>query len=101
VFTKLLAERKIEPTPPMLSVIQRHPRESFAVAFARMSEQAPFYIFTAFIFSYGIGTLHVSRNFLLTGGVVGVRSVLRLDPCVRSSIGPHRSQEHVYDRGLR
>src|SRR5262249_37405737 len=35
-------------------------------AFARMAEQAPFYIFTAFIFSYGIGSLHVSRDFLLT-----------------------------------
>ena len=31
-----------------------------------MAEQAPFYIFTAFIFSYGIETLHLSRNFLLT-----------------------------------
>jgi metabolite-proton symporter len=65
VFTKLLAERKLEPTP-MLTVIQRHPREILLSAFARMSEQAPFYIFTAFIFSYGIDTLHVSRNFLLT-----------------------------------
>src|SRR5204862_7664936 len=27
---------------------------------------APFYIFTAFVFSYGIGTLHVSRDFLPT-----------------------------------
>jgi metabolite-proton symporter len=65
VFSKLLAERKLEPTP-MLTVIQRHPREILLSAFARMSEQAPFYIFTAFVFSYGIGTLHVSRNFLLT-----------------------------------
>ena len=31
----------------------------------RMAEQAPFYIFTAFIFAYGTGTLHVSRDFLL------------------------------------
>jgi MFS family permease len=31
-----------------------------------MAEQAPFYIFTAFVFSYGTGTLHVSRDFLLT-----------------------------------
>ena len=31
-----------------------------------MAEQAPFYIFTAFVFSYGIGTLHVSRDLLLT-----------------------------------
>jgi MFS family permease len=31
-----------------------------------MSEQAPFYIFTAFIFSYGIKSLGVSQDFLLT-----------------------------------
>src|SRR5436305_9413759 len=31
-----------------------------------MAEQAPFYIFTAFVFSYGTGTLKVSRDFLLT-----------------------------------
>jgi metabolite-proton symporter len=65
VFTKLLAERKVDRTP-MLSVIRQHPKEILLSALARMAEQAPFYIFTAFVFSYGIGTLHVSRNFLLT-----------------------------------
>jgi len=65
VFAKLLAERKIDRTP-MLTVIKRHPKEILLSALARMAEQAPFYIFTAFIFSYGIDTLHVSRNFLLT-----------------------------------
>jgi metabolite-proton symporter len=64
VFAKLVAERKIERTP-MLSVIKQHPKEILLSAFARMAEQAPFYIFTAFVFSYGIGTLHVSRDFLL------------------------------------
>lgn len=65
VFAKLLAERKVERTP-MLQVIKEHPKEILLSAFARMAEQAPFYIFTAFVFSYGIGTLHVSRDFLLT-----------------------------------
>jgi metabolite-proton symporter len=65
VFTKLLAEQKIERTP-MLAVIREHPTEIVLSALARMAEQAPFYIFTAFIFAYGTGTLHVSRNFLLT-----------------------------------
>src|SRR6476660_2443144 len=65
VFAKLLAERKVERTP-ILEVIKRHPKEIILSAFARMAEQAPFYIFTAFIFSYGIETLHTSRNFLLT-----------------------------------
>ena len=65
VFAKILAERKIERTP-ILEVIKRHPKEIILSAFARMAEQAPFYIFTAFIFSYGTATLHVSRDFLLT-----------------------------------
>ena len=65
VFAKLLAERKIERTP-ILEVIKRHPKEILLSAFARMAEQAPFYIFTAFIFAYGTGTLQVSRDFLLT-----------------------------------
>jgi metabolite-proton symporter len=64
VFAKLLAERKVDRTP-MLTVIKQHPKEILLSALARMAEQAPFYIFTAFIFSYGTETLHVSRNFLL------------------------------------
>ena len=65
VFAKLLAERKLDRTP-MVTVVKRNYREILLSAFARMAEQAPFYIFTAFVFSYGIDTLHVSRNFLLT-----------------------------------
>jgi MFS family permease len=65
VFAKLLAERKIERTP-MLTVIRQYPKEILLSALARMAEQAPFYIFTAFIFSYGTETRHVSRNFLLS-----------------------------------
>jgi metabolite-proton symporter len=64
VFNKLVAERKIERTP-IIEVIKRHPKEIVLSALVRMAEQAPFYIFTAFIFSYGTGTLHVSRDFLL------------------------------------
>jgi len=65
VFAKLLAERKVERTP-MIAVIKEHPKEIVLSALARMAEQAPFYIFTAFVFSYGIKSLQVSRDFLLT-----------------------------------
>jgi metabolite-proton symporter len=65
VFTKLVTERKIEKTP-MLEAIRRHPKEIILSAFARMAEQAPFYIFTAFIFAYGTGALKAPRDFLLT-----------------------------------
>jgi metabolite-proton symporter len=64
VFAKLVAEQKIERTP-MLAVIKRQPKEILLSTFARLAEQAPFYIFTAFVFSYGVGTLKVSRDFLL------------------------------------
>jgi MFS family permease len=36
----------------------------------RVSEQAPFYIFTAFIFAYAVGTLHMSRDLILIAVLV-------------------------------
>jgi MFS family permease len=54
----------------MLGVIKRQPREIILSALVRMAEQAPFYIFTAFVFSYGIGVLRVSRDFLLVAVLV-------------------------------
>ena len=35
-----------------------------------MAEQAPFYIFTAFIFAYGTGTLKMSRDLVLSAVLV-------------------------------
>jgi len=64
VFSRLATAGKIERTP-ILEVIRRHPKEIVLSALIRMAEQAPFYIFTAFVFSYGTGTLQVSRDFLL------------------------------------
>ncbi|MFT4064546.1 MFS transporter [Paraburkholderia sp.] len=69
IFTKLLAERRIEKAP-MLEVLRRQPKDIFLSAFARMAEQAPFYIFTAFIFTYGVMTLGVTRDLLLTAVLV-------------------------------
>ncbi|MBN8955760.1 MAG: MHS family MFS transporter [Rhizobiales bacterium] len=64
VFARLQAEQKIE-RRPILEVIKRQPKEILLSALARMSEQAPFYIFTAFIFAYGVHSLNMSRDFLL------------------------------------
>jgi metabolite-proton symporter len=64
VFTRLVEQKRIERTP-MIEVFKRHPKEILLSALARMAEQAPFYIFTAFIFSYATGNLHVTRDFLL------------------------------------
>jgi metabolite-proton symporter len=69
VFKRLLDDKKIEPTP-ILEVIKRQPREIILSALVRMAEQAPFYIFTAFIFAYGTTTLHMSRDLILTAVLV-------------------------------
>ena len=68
-FRKLKAENKLERTP-MLEVIKRQPKEILISAFARTSENASFYVFTAFILAYGTQHLNVSRDFLLQGVLV-------------------------------
>jgi metabolite-proton symporter len=69
VFQQLLNTKKIEKAP-ILEVIKKQPREIILSALLRMSEQAPFYIFTAFVFAYAVGTLHMERNFILTAVLV-------------------------------
>src|SRR5205823_7687134 len=56
VFAKLVKEQRIE-RAPILEVIKRQPKEIVLSALVRMGEQAPFYIFTAFVFSYGTTAL--------------------------------------------
>ena len=65
VFQKLVSERKVEKAP-IAEVIRRQPREILLSALLRMAEQAPFYIFTAFVFAYATTTLKMSRDFVLT-----------------------------------
>jgi len=69
VFQRLVENRKIEKAP-IIEVIKKQPREIILSALLRVSEQAPFYIFTAFIFAYAVGTLHMSRDFILTAVLV-------------------------------
>ena len=63
-FRRLVAENRVERTPVM-EVFRLQAKEVFLSAFVRMAEQAPFYIFTAFVFAYGTGTLKISRDMLL------------------------------------
>ena len=69
VFKKLLEDKKIE-RAPVLEVIARQPREIILSALLRMAEQAPFYIFTAFVFAYGTGTLKLPRELILSAVLV-------------------------------
>src|SRR5713226_9639587 len=66
IFTKLVAEKKIV-RQPMLEVIRRNPKEILLSAFVRVAEQAPFYVFTTYVFAYGTGVMTMPRDFLLLG----------------------------------
>jgi MFS family permease len=69
VFQQLLDKNKIE-RAPILEVIKKQPKEIILSALLRMSEQAPFYIFTAFVFAYTVGTLKMPRDFILDAVMV-------------------------------
>jgi MFS family permease len=64
VFARLAAAKRIERTP-VLEVIKRQPKQIILTALCRVGEQGPFYVFSAFVFAYGTGTLHLRREFLL------------------------------------
>ena len=69
VFRKVIEEERIERVP-VLEVLKRQPKEVALTALLRLPEQAPGYIFGAFVFTYGTTVLGASRNFLLTAVLV-------------------------------
>ncbi|HEX3864339.1 MAG TPA: MFS transporter [Stellaceae bacterium] len=69
VFARLVAENRVE-RAPTLEVLRKQPKEIALTALLRMAEQAPGYIFNAFIFTYGTTVLGASRNLLLVGLMV-------------------------------
>src|SRR5215469_13809143 len=65
IFTRLVEQQRIA-RAPVIEVVKRQPKLIVLTALARTAEQAPFYIFGAFIFVYGTQVLHSTRDFLLT-----------------------------------
>jgi MFS family permease len=66
VFQRILDRQEIA-RAPVFEVLRKQPREIVLTALCRMAEQGPFYIFVAFIFTYGTTILHSSRDMLLFG----------------------------------
>jgi MFS family permease len=65
VFARIVEQRRVE-RAPVIEVIKRQPKEIILTALCRMAEQGPFYVYAAFVFTYGTTVLHSSRNLLLT-----------------------------------
>jgi MFS family permease len=64
LFSRVLEEETVE-RQPVVEVIKRNPKEILLSSLIRLSEQAPFYIFTAFVLTYGTKTLGFSKDFML------------------------------------
>jgi MFS family permease len=63
-FTRIIEEKRVE-RAPVIEVLKRQPKLVALTALARTGQQGPFYIFAAFVFTYGTTVLHSSRNLLL------------------------------------
>ena len=72
-FGQLVQRRRLE-RQPVVAVVKRHPKEILLAALVRMGEQAPFYIYTSFIFAYGTTALGFDRNVVLVPLVVAALS---------------------------
>ena len=64
LFAKLLETKDVAKSP-VPEAIRKHWPEIVLSALVRMAEQAPFYVFTTYVLTYGTDELGLHRNFLL------------------------------------
>src|SRR5579883_1655201 len=69
VFTALKEEKQLAKSP-MIDAFRHNWRDILLVMLAKSAEQAPFYIFTTFLLSYGVKNLKLDVNLLYTGIVL-------------------------------
>ena len=69
VFRKIVEERRLE-ARPVTEVVKRNWREIILSALLRLPEQAPFYLFTVFVYTYGVAVLKFQRQFLVNAVIV-------------------------------
>ncbi|MEP6752993.1 MAG: MFS transporter [Candidatus Dormiibacterota bacterium] len=69
IFAKIKQQNRLE-AQPVREVIKRNWREIILSAFLRLPEQAPFYIFTVFVYTYGVTQLKFERQFLVNAVTV-------------------------------
>ncbi len=69
IFRKIKEQNRVE-AQPVTEVLKRNWREILLSAFLRLPEQAPFYIFTVFVYTYGVTHLKLERQFLVNAVTV-------------------------------
>jgi MFS family permease len=79
LFARLVEKQDVAKVP-VAEVLRRHPKEIVLSALLRMSEQAPFYLYTAFALAYIKGHLHKSQGVALLAVTVAAALELFLMP---------------------
>src|SRR5207248_10540294 len=73
VFKALVEQNRVEPRP-VTEVVRRNWREIILNPLLRLPEQAPFYLFTTFVFPFGLSAAKLDR--LVLPSALSVAAVL-------------------------
>ncbi|MFY0805688.1 MFS transporter [Peribacillus frigoritolerans] len=93
-FSKMKEENLVA-KQPVLEVIKEHPKTIMLAAFSRLAEQVPFYIFTAFIISYGTEQINLDKQFL-TNAVLLVAVVYLLVVPLSAHLSDKIGRKKIY-----
>ena len=69
VFQEIVSSKRVEDRP-ITEVVRRNWREIILSAFLRLPEQAPFYLFTTFVYTFGEKAVKFNHQFLLNAVIV-------------------------------
>jgi MFS family permease len=97
LFARLVDKQAVAKVP-VAEVIRRHPKEIALSAFLRMSEQAPFYLYTAFALTYIKNHLHQSQYVGLLAVTVAAALELFLIPTF-GQLSDRLGRRRVYGTG--
>ncbi len=97
LFAQLVQKRTVSKVP-VADVIRRYPKEIVLSALLRMSEQAPFYIYTAFALAYIKEHLHQTEGLGLAAVTVGGALELLLIPAF-GGLSDRLGRRRVYGAG--
>jgi MFS family permease len=64
IFQKIVEDERVA-RAPVVEVLKRQPKEIALVALARMGQMVVAFVYAAFLFTYGMQVVHLSRDFLL------------------------------------
>ncbi len=97
LFARLVQQQAVAKLP-VAEVIRRHPKEIVCSAFLRMSEQAPFYLYTAFALTYIKDHLHQAQSVGLAAVTVAAAIELFLIPAF-GHLSDRLGRRRVYATG--